>query len=130
MLQAILALMLAFAGIGPVAGDYDASHHVSSGSFHESEDYSTPLPPPPHDRLVSADVGLDTGVGLYADCSGASELTHASAAIDSCLTGRNYFIGHNPSVFTPLVDMKVGSTLTYYDSGGLPHAYRIVSART
>src|SRR5438270_7148248 len=130
MLQSFLALVFAFAGIGPVAGDFDASHHVTAAANHEAEDYSTPLPPPPHDRLVSTDVGLDTGVGLYADCSGQSELTHASAAIDSCLPGRSYFIGHNPGVFTPLVDMKVGGTVTYYDSSGLPHPYRVVGVRT
>jgi hypothetical protein len=130
MVQALLALALAFPGIGPVPGDYDASHHVTAGAHHESEDYSTALPPPPHDRLVSSDVGLDTGVGVYGDCSGASELTHVSAAIDSCQTGRNYFIGHNPGVFSPLVNMKVGGTVTYYDATGLPHPYRIVGVRT
>jgi hypothetical protein len=130
MLQAVLALAVAFTGIGPVAGDYDSSHTVTATSFHESKDYSTPLPPPPHDRLVSTDIGLDTGVGLYTDCAGASELTHQSAAIDTCLTGRNYFIGHNPGVFAPLVKLTVGGKVTYYDSSGLPHPYRIVGVRT
>ncbi len=129
MLQAVLALGLAFMGIGPVAGDY-ASLPAGAAPHHESQEYAVALPPPPQDRLVSPGIGLDTGVGVYADCSRASELTHESAAIDACLPGRTYFIGHNPGVFTPLLNIKLGATITYYDAGGLPHPLRIVGVRT
>ncbi len=86
-----------------------------------------PPPPPPHDRLVGA--GLDIPVGWYSDCRGGTELTHSAAAIDTCLPGRNYFIGHNPGPFSPLATAEVGSLLTYYDGGGGAHQYRVVAAR-
>ena len=117
MLQGLLAILFATSGlgVGPTSGD--------------AELYAPP-PPPPENRLVSEQLGLDTGVGVYADCSGASELTHESAAIDSCLGGRDYFIGHNPGVFTPLIKTRVGDTITYYDAAGGAHPYRVVGIRT
>lgn len=117
MLQGLFALLFATSGlgVGPISGD--------------AELYAPP-PPPPENRLVSAQLGLDTGVGVYADCSRVTELTHESAAIDACLPGRNYFIGHNPGVFTPLLNTQVGDTITYYDAGGNAHPYRVVGIRT
>jgi hypothetical protein len=87
-------------------------------------------PPPPRNWLRSDDGNLDTAVGLYSDCSGASELTHAEAALDTCLGGRLYFIGHNPGVFTPLRSLDIGSMLTYYDGDSMPHVWRVVATRT
>ncbi len=87
-------------------------------------------PPPPRNRLISADGKLNTGVGIYSDCSGATPLTHSSAAIDTCVTGRTYFVGHNPGVFTPLLSEGVGSIITWYDGGGSIHRLRIVAVRT
>jgi hypothetical protein len=130
MVQALCALWLALLGSGSMPVDLLPARHSASASRHESASYSTPLPAPPRDRLVSNDVPLDTGVGLYADCSRATELTHATAAIDACLPGRQYFIGHNPGVFTPLLDIKVGNTITYIDGSGAPHPYRVVGVRT
>jgi hypothetical protein len=130
MLQALFALWLALLGTGSLPADLGTAQHTASATRHESGSYSTPLPAPPRDRLVSTDIALDTGVGVYGDCTRAAELTHASAAIDACLPGRNYFIGHNPGVFTPLLDLKVGNTVTYFDAGGTPHPYRIVGVRT
>ena len=83
----------------------------------------------PHNQLVSTDGSLDTGVTTYSDCSGATELTHAEAAIDTCVTGRTYFVGHNAGVFTPLLGLGVGDTITYYDNEGAAHRLRIVSVR-
>jgi hypothetical protein len=92
-------------------------------------DAAKPLPPPPQDWIKSDDGSVDTGVGVYGDCSGRSELTHASAAIDVCLGGRTYFIGHNPGVFTGLTHLGAGDMLTYWDGGGNAHRIRIVATR-
>jgi hypothetical protein len=87
------------------------------------------LPAGPANTLLSGDGTLDTTVTTYADCSGATELTHDTAAIDTCVNGRIYFVGHNAGVFTPLLDLGVGSVITWYDSGGAAHRLRIVSVR-
>lgn len=96
---------------------------------------ATPPPParPPaatvRSRLVSADGRLDTAVGVYGDCSGATELAHAVAAVDTCVGDRTYFVGHNPGVFTPLMSETVGSVVTWYDGAGVAHPLRIVARR-
>jgi len=87
-------------------------------------------PAPPRNLLRSADGRLDTGVGIYSDCSGSTALTHAMAAIDTCVTGRTYFVGHNPGVFTPLLSESVGSVITWWDGAGAAHALRIVAVRS
>ena len=79
--------------------------------------------------LLSADGTLDTSVGVYNDCAGTTELTHSASAIDTCIAGATYFVGHNAGVFTPLMDMGVGSLITYYDGDGTAHLWRVVSAR-
>jgi hypothetical protein len=87
------------------------------------------LPAGPANTLLSGDGTLDTTVTTYADCTGATELTHSTAAIDTCVNGRIYFVGHNAGVFTPLLDLGVGSAITWYDSGGAAHLLRIVAVR-
>ncbi|HEY2702313.1 MAG TPA: hypothetical protein VGL20_01360 [Candidatus Dormibacteraeota bacterium] len=82
------------------------------------------------DWLTSGDRSLDTGVGVYSDCSGATELTHNAAAIDTCVAGPTYFVGHNAGVFTPLMHMGVGAIITYYDDGAAAHVWRVVSVRS
>lgn len=91
----------------------------------------TPLPAPPANRIVAPELGLDVAfVGDYTDCSRATEVSHAGAQRDGCLPGHeHYFIGHNPGPFTPLMNAQPGTRITYYDAGGLPHDYRIVSVR-
>jgi hypothetical protein len=94
-----------------------------------------PPPPPPapvvlRNRLTSGDSSLDTAVGVYGDCSGRTELTHAMAAIDTCIPGPQYFVGHNVGVFTPLMHMGVGAIITYYDGGADAHRWRVVSVRS
>jgi hypothetical protein len=86
-------------------------------------------PSGPRNLLLSADGSLDTSVTVYADCSGATELTHSQAAIDTCVGGRTYFVGHNAGVFTPLLGLGVGDLITWYDDGGSAHRLRIVSVR-
>ena len=81
------------------------------------------------DWLTSGDGTLDTGVGVYTDCSGGTQLSRRSAAIDTCIPGPPYFVGHNLGVFTPLMHMGVGSTITYYDRDAVAHVWRVVSVR-
>jgi hypothetical protein len=88
-----------------------------------------PVPVVRRNWLTSGDGTLSTGVGVYSDCTGGTELTHASAAVDTCIAGPRYFVGHNAGVFTPLMHMGVGSTITYYDGNGVAHVWRVVSVR-
>lgn len=83
-----------------------------------------------HNRLISSDGSLNTYVGYYSDCSGGTALSHAAAAIDACVGGRTYFVGHNPGVFTPLFHMGVGTIITWFDGGGNAHPLRIIAVRT
>jgi hypothetical protein len=83
----------------------------------------------PHNLLLSGDGSLDTTVTTYSDCSGATELTHSAAAVDTCVSGRTYFVGHNAGVFTPLLDLGVRDIITYYDNDGAAHRLRIVAVR-
>ena len=58
--------------------------------------------------LTSDDRTLHAGVGTYTDCSGRTPLQNGEAAIDTCIRGRHYFLGHNYGVFTPLLHMQPG----------------------
>ena len=84
----------------------------------------------PHNQLFTADHAVYASVGVYDDCTGQAALTHAAAAIDTCVTGVKYFIGHNPGVFTGLMTVGVGGTIGYYDGSGRLHRYRVVAERT
>jgi hypothetical protein len=89
-----------------------------------------PAPPPVvRNYLTSGDGTLHTAVGVYTDCSGHTELTHAAAAIDTCMHGPLYFVGHNVGVFTPLMHMDVGAIITWFDAAGTAHAWRVASVR-
>ena len=89
----------------------------------------TAAPPPAPvvhlNYLTSGDGTLHTAVGVYTDCTGGSELTHSEAAIDTCIPGPTYFVGHNVGVFTPLMHMGVGTLITYWDGNGIPHVWRV-----
>jgi hypothetical protein len=100
------------------------------GDSAELDAQLTQPQPGPKNRLRIADGSLDLPVGVYTDCSGMAPVSYEGAAIDSCLGGRLYFIGHNPGPFAPLRDLGVGSTIVYYDGSGMPHGLRIVATRT
>ena len=100
------------------------------GDSAEVDSQLSQPPPPPRNRLRTADGALDVPVGIYTDCTGMAPVSYAGAAIDTCLGGRYYFIGHNPGPFTPLRNLGVGSVIVYYDGGGMPHGWRIVATRT
>ena len=55
---------------------------------------------------------------------------HGEAVIDTCVSGRLYLLGHNPGVFSGAFSLGAGSTLTYDDSNGVVHHYRVVGVRT
>ena len=80
-------------------------------------------------RLVTTDGSVNTGVGVYSDCSGSTPLARYEAAIDTCFRGVTYVVGHNPGVFTGLLSESVGSTLTYWDGAGTPHHLVIIGRR-
>lgn len=84
----------------------------------------------PHSRLLSADGRIDTAVGAYTDCHGDAPLPRYEAAIDTCVPGRTYFVGHNPGIFGPLFDEPVGTLIAWWDGAGARHELRIVARRT
>jgi hypothetical protein len=84
----------------------------------------------PHNLVFTGDNAVLTSVGTYTDCTGQAELTHIAAAIDTCVGGVRYFIGHNPGVFTGLMHVGVGGLIGYYDGGGRLHRFEVVAVRT
>ena len=117
------------AASAPVAVPAPAVHHTAPVE-------AAPAPPPPapapvvvRNLLTSDDGTLHTAVGVYSDCSGHTELTHAVAAIDTCMHNALYFVGHNAGVFTPLMHIEVGAIITYYDGAGTAHVWRVSSVR-
>lgn len=103
---------------------------VSRSVVRTAAPQRAPAPVSYHNRLVSADGSLNTSVGYYGDCNGRTTLSHTSAAIDTCVGGRTYFVGHNPGVFTPLFHMGVGAVITWFDGAGNAHRLRIIGVRT
>jgi hypothetical protein len=133
---AVVAAVVSLAAAAPsisAQASSGSSHRSHSGDHHGSGSGSgsSPAPAPggPTNLLTSADGTLHTAVGVYTDCTGASPLTTTSAAVDTCIGGRTYFVGHNPGVFTPLMHMGVGSLITWYDGRGVAHPYRVVAVR-
>lgn len=93
---------------------------------------AVPAPAAPvnhHDWLQSADGSLHTGVTFYSDCTGVTPIPQNNAAIDTCWKDVTYFVGHNYGVFTPLLSFSVGTLITYWDSAGTAHPYRVVEVR-
>lgn len=89
----------------------------------------TPPPAPnPSNLLVSENGTLRVDLGIYNDCSGWSPVGHELAYMNICY-GRTYFIGHNPGVFTPLLNMQPGDVITWYDGDSFAHRLKIVSVR-
>lgn len=79
--------------------------------------------------LTSDDRTLHAAVGTYTDCSGRTPLQSGEAAIDTCISGRRYFLGHNYGVFTPLLHMQPGDHLEWTDGRSVHHRLRIVAVR-
>ena len=47
-----------------------------------------------------------------------------------CVPDRQFFVGHNPGVFTPLMTTGVGDVITWYDGDGTAHSLRVIETRT
>jgi hypothetical protein len=131
VLAAAIATVVSLAAVAPcvsaVASSGSSHHHGRSGGHGAPA--PAPAPGGPTNLLTSADGTLHTGVGVYTDCTGAAPVPTDIAAVDTCMRGRTYFVGHNQGVFTPLMHMGVGSLLTWYDAGGAIHRYRVVAVR-
>lgn len=80
-------------------------------------------------RLVSADGTLDVAVGTYSDCSGRSPISAHIADLDPCFPGRWYFVGHSPGAFSPLLHMRPGALITWFDANGTANPFRVVAIR-
>jgi hypothetical protein len=90
---------------------------------------AAPVNPSNHVSLEGG--GLDLPVGVYDDCTRASEVGHDGAYVDACIPRPlAYFIGHNPGPFTPMAGVGVGQVVDYYDGAGHLHRLQVVSART
>lgn len=128
-ITAALAVLVSLAAAAPcvsAAASAGSSHHRAHAGGGGG---ATPAPGGPRNLLTSDDGTLRTAVGVYADCSGAAAVPTDMAAVDTCIRGRTYFVGHNQGVFTPLMHMGVGALLTWYDSRGAVHRYRVVAVR-
>jgi hypothetical protein len=92
---------------------------------------SAPAPHPIYNWLHSEDGRISVGVGVYDDPTGQAAVPEGEAVLDLAMRDVPwYFDGHNPGVFTPLLDEGVGSYLDYWDSAGREHRFRIVAVRT
>ena len=129
-----LAAALVLAGVAaaiapwvPAAARSGSSHHGShrSGSGGQGGAAAPAPPGGPVNWLTSADGTLHTAVGVYSDCTGAAPVPTDMAAVDTCVRGRTYFVGHNQGVFTPLMHLGVGAIITYFDGSGTAHVWRV-----
>jgi len=78
----------------------------------------------PRNRLIGPH--LDVGVSIYSDCTGRTELTRKTAAIDTCVRWDVYFVGHSfGGPFTNLTHAYNGEILTWYNAAGVAHRYVI-----
>jgi LPXTG-site transpeptidase (sortase) family protein len=83
-----------------------------------------------HDWLSVPSVNLSVGLTDYRDCTASTLLTRASGARDWCVPAdETLLIGHNPGVFTRLVDAKAGAEVNYWDHQGRHTTFRIDTAR-
>jgi hypothetical protein len=124
----VVGVAAALAPRVPAAARSGSSHHGSHASGSGGHG-GAPAPGGPVNLLTSADGTLHTAVGVYSDCTGAAPVPADMAAVDTCIHGRTYFVGHNQGVFTPLMHMGPGSVLTWYDARGAVHRFRVVAVR-
>ena len=114
---------------GRSAGGMLAPHVPAASPAPRGSPSRPNVPPVRRDWLESVGGEVRTPVGVYRDCHGDRPLTHATAAIDVCITDRTYFVGHNPGVFTPLLLLDVGAILVWFDHAGGAHRLRVVAVR-
>jgi len=73
-------------------------------------------------------LGLSQPVGWYRDCMGGAAVPRWGAWRWSCAGANNtYIMAHNPGVFTPILNLRVGDIVRYADPSGRVHTYRVNS---
>jgi hypothetical protein len=76
-------------------------------------------------------VGLSQSIVDYRDCTGQVPVPRDSGARDWCSAAdRVWLVGHNPGVFTPLLNTHTGDLVRYWDNNGSASTNRIVSIQT
>lgn len=118
----ILATLAVLVGCGSAAV---AMPHVTA------VDQVTPItgPADPYHNALAGPHGLSTGLTNYTDCTGRTPLTSAAAALDTCVTDRTYVVGHNPGVFTPLLQYQPGDVITFHNGAGQVDNWTIIGVR-
>jgi hypothetical protein len=106
---------------------------AASLSEHALGDSSSPVAhfavvaahlPTPRNRLIGP--GLNVGVSIYSDCTGRTELTRQTIAIDTCVKWDIYFVGHSyGGPFTSLTRAYNGETFTWYNKLGVARRFTI-----
>lgn len=148
LLSLASALLLGNASFAQAGAPAVASHNVAWAVWHGrllSVNRDDPPPPPPPapaaaaqpaparitNWLRSEDGRISVYVGIYDDPSGSAPVPHGYAVLDLAMTWvRWYFDGHNPGVFTPLLNEGSGSVLDYWDGFGTLHRLQIISVRS
>jgi hypothetical protein len=102
----------------PAAGNNAITGPVHLPLFGGAEP-SGPAPAPrPGSRLLVPSVGLQVGLVDYTDCSGNAPMTRVSAVHYTCTPAAvTQFVGHNPGVFTPMLNTHAGDRLVYQHDG-------------
>ena len=78
--------------------------------------------------VVIPRLGLSQPVGWYRDCMGGAAVPRWGAWRWSCAGANNtYIMAHNPGVFTPILNLRVGDIVRYGDPAGRVHTYRVSS---
>ena len=77
-------------------------------------------------RIVIARLDLSQPVGWYSDCLGRAAVPRWGAWRWSCAGSNNtYILAHNPGVFTPILNLRIGDLVEYGDPAGRVHTYRV-----
>ena len=77
-------------------------------------------------RIIIPRLDLSQPVGWYSDCLGRAAVPRWGAWRWSCAGSNNtYILAHNPGVFTPILNLRIGDLVEYGDPGGRVHTYRV-----
>jgi len=86
---------------------------------------------PVYNWLRAEDGSISVAVGIYSDPTGNAPVPEGEAVLDTVMRDVPwYFDGHNPGVFTPLLNEGVGSYFDYWDGAGRQHRFKIVAVRS
>jgi hypothetical protein len=86
---------------------------------------------PVYNWLRAEDGSISVAVGTYNDPTGNAVVPSGEAVLDLAMRDVPwYFDGHNPGVFTPLLNEGAGSYFDYWDGTGREHRFKIVAVRS